>query len=335
MEGVSPGGCPWTSHGSLCQCDTYGPPTESQSGLWYTHHGYPTDESIFDNLGPIAGTPHCMFASRTPFPPPSTNPQQQGHATPPREATEGPSNAGEKTPEQPQSSTATPSGSKRRKPTPAQVRRLRKNARFEGNEDEERETGDEDIPPNEEEEAERKRQEEADRLIAEQVQAELERERTRTAQTQRSGEELEREREEARKRNDERRKKFRFVVGAPWERAPPPPQVPPPKRKYKYRPGTVALREIRKYQKSTEPIIPKAPFARICKEIIDECSDSVTRVQANALGALQQATEDIAVSLFQDGVLCHAHAKRVTLKTVDLALAIRLREEYVLVKNHM
>ena len=54
-------------------------------------------------------------------------------------------------------------------------------------------------------------------------------------------------------------------------------------------------------------------------------SDRVDRIQSAALGALQEAAEDIIVSLFTDSVLCHIHAKRVTLKSVDMALAMRLR----------
>ena len=103
---------------------------------------------------------------------------------------------------------------------------------------------------------------------------------------------------------------------------------------FKFRPGTVALREIRKYQKSTEPIIPRAPFARVVKEAMDKFSDSVTRVQAQAVMALQHATEDLAVDLFQDSVLCMAHAKRVTIKPVDMSLAIRIRQDDCLHKQH-
>ena len=71
----------------------------------------------------------------------------------------------------------------------------------------------------------------------------------------------------------------------------------------------------------------KAPFARVVCEIIEEMSDNVTRIQGAALEALQEANEIILVSLFQDSVLCHIHAKRVTLKPVDLALDKRLRHE--------
>lgn len=39
------------------------------------------------------------------------------------------------------------------------------------------------------------------------------------------------------------------------------------KKPHKFRPGTVALREIRKYQKSTELLIRKLPFQRLVREI--------------------------------------------------------------------
>lgn len=122
----------------------------------------------------------------------------------------------------------------------------------------------------------------------------------------------------------ERTQEWTGGLGDNVPRPPPPPET---KKKYKFKPRTVALREIRKYQKSTEPIIPKAPFARVVREIIDNVSDNVTRVEAVALDALRDATEDLATSLFQDGVLCHVHAKRVTLKPVDLTLAMRLRQD--------
>ena len=75
-------------------------------------------------------------------------------------------------------------------------------------------------------------------------------------------------------------------------------QTPPVQKKHRWRLGTCALQEIRKYQKRSEPIIPKAPFARLVKEIMFEYSGSVNRVQLAALGAPQQGEEDILVSLF-------------------------------------
>lgn len=131
---------------------------------------------------------------------------------------------------------------------------------------------------------------------------------------------------------DERRKKFKNDRPA-WERRAPPPPPPKVTRKYKFKPGTVALREIRKYQKTTELLIPKASFARVVREVMEECSDSVTRIQSNAVLALQEATEEVISSVFQDSVLCHVHRQRVTLKPKDLALALRIRDRDYLRKS--
>ncbi|XP_057539172.1 uncharacterized protein LOC130817469 isoform X1 [Amaranthus tricolor] len=96
------------------------------------------------------------------------------------------------------------------------------------------------------------------------------------------------------------------------------------KKAHRYRPGTVALREIRKYQKSFELLIPIAPFVRLVKEITHHFSPNIGRWQAEALVALQQASEDLIVNLFEDGMLCAIHAKRVTLMKKDLELARRI-----------
>lgn len=124
----------------------------------------------------------------------------------------------------------------------------------------------------------------------------------------------------------QKKKKFRSEQ-PPWENQRPPPPPPITKKKKKWRPGTVALREIRKYQKSTDLLIPKAPFSRLVRETMEKYTDRVDRIQSTALEALQEAAEDIVVSVFEDSVRCMAHAKRVTLKPVDMALALRLRLE--------
>lgn len=68
-----------------------------------------------------------------------------------------------------------------------------------------------------------------------------------------------------------------------------------------FRPGTVALREIRKYQKTTELLIRKLPFQRLVREIAQEYKADL-RFQSAAVGALQEASEAYLVSLFE--VLC-------------------------------
>ncbi|KAF2798562.1 histone-fold-containing protein [Melanomma pulvis-pyrius CBS 109.77] len=103
---------------------------------------------------------------------------------------------------------------------------------------------------------------------------------------------------------------------------------PAPRRKHRYRPGTLALREIRKYQKSTELLLLKTPFQRVVREIAQAQSDPTKepfRWQSQAIQALQEATEAFLVSLFTDANLCAIHAKRVTIQQKDIQLARRLR----------
>ena len=94
----------------------------------------------------------------------------------------------------------------------------------------------------------------------------------------------------------------------------------------RYRPGTVALREIRRYQKSTELLIRKLPFARLVREIAQDFKTDL-RFQREAIGALQEAGEAYLVGLFEDTNLCAIHAKRVTIMPKDIQLAHRIRGE--------
>jgi histone H3 len=98
------------------------------------------------------------------------------------------------------------------------------------------------------------------------------------------------------------------------------------KKPRRYRPGTVALREIRKYQKSTELLIRKLPFQRMVREIAADFKIDL-RFQSCAVLALQEATEAYLVGLFEDTNLCAIHAKRVTIMPKDLQLARRIRGE--------
>ena len=98
------------------------------------------------------------------------------------------------------------------------------------------------------------------------------------------------------------------------------------RKKQKWRPGTVALREIRQYQRSTNLLIPKLPFSRLIKELANERSSSGgLRFQSSALMALQEAAESYIVQLFEDTNLCAIHAKRVTVMPKDMNLARRIR----------
>ncbi|CAK8681704.1 unnamed protein product [Clavelina lepadiformis] len=89
------------------------------------------------------------------------------------------------------------------------------------------------------------------------------------------------------------------------------------KKPHRYRPGTVALREIRRYQKSTELLIRKLPFQRLVREIAQDFKTDL-RFQSSAVMALQEASEAYLVGLFEDTNLCAIHAKRVTIMPKDI-----------------
>ncbi|KAL6036274.1 hypothetical protein STEG23_024010 [Scotinomys teguina] len=90
------------------------------------------------------------------------------------------------------------------------------------------------------------------------------------------------------------------------------------KKPHCYRPGTVALSEIRRYQKSTELLIRKLPFQRLARETAQDFKTDLR---------LQEASEVYLVGLFEDTNLCAIHAKRVTIMPKDIQLAHRIGGE--------
>merc|ERR1712066_371320 len=98
------------------------------------------------------------------------------------------------------------------------------------------------------------------------------------------------------------------------------------KKPHRFRPGTVAIREIRKYQRSTDLLVRKLPFQRLVKDLAHEKSPEL-RFQRSALLALQEAVEAYLVGLFEDTNLCAIHARRVTIMVRDVKLARRIRGE--------
>ena len=98
------------------------------------------------------------------------------------------------------------------------------------------------------------------------------------------------------------------------------------KKQHRFRPGTVALREIRKYQKSTDLLIRNLAFQRLVREIGSGfCGD--LRFQSSAIAALQEASEAYLVGLLEDTNLCAIHANRVAIMERDVQLAQRIRGE--------
>ncbi|KAI1729578.1 core histone h2A/H2B/H3/H4 domain-containing protein [Ditylenchus destructor] len=112
------------------------------------------------------------------------------------------------------------------------------------------------------------------------------------------------------------------TVAGPAPRLRPPHEV----KIYRKKPGTVALREIRKYQKSTELLMRKLPFQRTVREISQDFKSDL-RYATTAMTVLQEASEAYLVGLHEDTNLCAIHANRVTIMPKDMQLARRIRGE--------
>ena len=98
------------------------------------------------------------------------------------------------------------------------------------------------------------------------------------------------------------------------------------KPKRNYRPGTLALREIWKYQKSTDLLIRKLPFMRLVQEIGQQFLSGI-RFQGTTVMALQEASDAYLIIIFEDSNLCAIHAKHCTIMPKDIQLACRIRGE--------
>ena len=98
------------------------------------------------------------------------------------------------------------------------------------------------------------------------------------------------------------------------------------RKPHRYRPGTVALREIRRFQKTHNLLIRRIPFQRLVREIAQDFKTDL-RFQGSAVLALQEASEAYIVGLFEDTNLCAIHANRVTITVKDMQLARRIRGE--------
>eukprot|EP01031_Cornospumella_fuschlensis_P024568 gene24568-29683_t len=130
-----------------------------------------------------------------------------------------------------------------------------------------------------------------------------------------------------------RTKDTQVIGGSPARKATSPRKIsksPAPAKKAsptkrRYRPGEKALREIRFYQRNTDLMIRKLPFARLVKEVQTYFFRKDYRWSAQAMLALQEAAEAHLVGLFEDAYLCTIHAKRVTLMPKDIQLARRIR----------
>ena len=132
------------------------------------------------------------------------------------------------------------------------------------------------------------------------------------------------------KKREEERKKAAAKAAKKGEQKAPKGRV---KKRYRYRPGTFALKQIRRYQKTAELLIRKLPFQHLVREIAGDTEVihsplcGKVRFQSAAIMALQEASEAYLVGLFEDSNLCAIHAKRVAIMPKDIQLARRIHGE--------
>ncbi|XP_018014973.1 uncharacterized protein DKFZp434B061-like [Hyalella azteca] len=101
------------------------------------------------------------------------------------------------------------------------------------------------------------------------------------------------------------------------------------RKKKRFRPGTVALREIRHFQKTSDLLIPRAPFGRLVGEVLCDLGCYNYRIQKLALEALQEATEGYLVHLLEMTNLIALHNRRVTIMPKDMRLVRRIRGDFL------
>ena len=101
------------------------------------------------------------------------------------------------------------------------------------------------------------------------------------------------------------------------------------KKKHRFRPGTVALRQIRHYQKSTDRIFRFMPFRRLIQTLAHKIGTSDVRLNKEAVLAIQEAVEAKVVRHLEDANLSAIHAGRVTVMGKDVDLAIRIHAKAV------
>ena len=125
-------------------------------------------------------------------------------------------------------------------------------------------------------------------------------------------------------------KRRRLMTMLPRKRAPPTGGV---KKPHRYRPGTVALREIRRYQTTTNTLIPKRSFQLLVQEVVqNECrlrGIECKRIQSMALLGLQTACEQHIIDLFSQTQIAAIHGKRVTIQPKDMSIVLQFRGDHL------
>eukprot|EP01062_Namystynia_karyoxenos_P048777 TRINITY_DN37261_c0_g1_i11.p1 TRINITY_DN37261_c0_g1~~TRINITY_DN37261_c0_g1_i11.p1 ORF type:complete len:140 (+),score=54.43 TRINITY_DN37261_c0_g1_i11:71-490(+) len=97
-------------------------------------------------------------------------------------------------------------------------------------------------------------------------------------------------------------------------------------KKRRWRPGVVAVREIRRLRKSGKLLLQKAPFQREVRSTVEKYKEDVW-FKPSAMDALQEATESYLVGVFEGAVILQLHREKKTLTWKDLNYTRRIRGE--------
>ena len=98
------------------------------------------------------------------------------------------------------------------------------------------------------------------------------------------------------------------------------------KKPRRYQPGTVAIREIKRLQGTSERLVPKAPSSRLIREIQLEYKRDI-RATRDSDDAQMEMAENYLVGLMDDSCLPAIHRKRQTIMPKDMLLAMKIQKE--------
>jgi histone H3 len=103
------------------------------------------------------------------------------------------------------------------------------------------------------------------------------------------------------------------------------------KRPHRFKPGTVARREVHRYQHgrdATTQLLKKAPLRRLVRETMQDETDTPLKLSSNAFANLHEAVEDELVKVFTTAGIAAKHAGRITIYSRDMALAENIRKAH-------
>lgn len=131
------------------------------------------------------------------------------------------------------------------------------------------------------------------------------------------------------------RKQLKTKAGRKTSESRPAPTMSAGKKKINryHKPGVMALKEIYRYQKSTDLLIKKMPFRRVIRELAREINPEL-RFRSVALQTIQECAENFLVKLCEDSKLVAIHAKRVTMMAKDLLLILKIKHSGMVLQNN-